>query len=312
MTFPAAGILLDILKGSVATIALFLAYASVPLVGVFGGMLAPLPGILYTLRRGRAVGVAIVLATGAVLVMVADLSALSLYLVQCASVSLLLPLFLSERSTARAIVYTAAGSVAAIGGLGIGYGLMHGVNIDAEVLKWINTSISHTATLYEKSGLKGDELQNLQQGLQQAGQLLGRVYPAMVVFGQLVIVIVNVLAMGALARRWQLPVPLNDFRQFRNPDQLIWVVIAAGFTMLIDNDAVTRGALNVLLVGLFAYFIQGMAIMAHFFARFAVSRIAKFFFYLFLVLQPYLTIGVAVLGLFDLWGNFRTPKQKNL
>jgi hypothetical protein len=52
--------------------------------------------------------------------------------------------------------------------------------------------------------------------------------------------------------------------------------------------------------------------MSHFFTRFAVPAVGRFMFYLFLLLQPYLFAGVAALGIFDIWGNFRAPKQQNL
>ncbi|MBI5656395.1 MAG: DUF2232 domain-containing protein, partial [Geobacter sp.] len=102
---------------------------------------------------------------------------------------------------------------------------------------------------------------------------------------------------------------IDDFRQFRNPEQLVWIVIVAGFSLLIDNDIVARGALNLLLVGLFAYFIQGMAVIAHFFDRFSVPVLGRYLLYFFLALQPYLAVVVAALGLFDLWGNFRAPRN---
>jgi uncharacterized BrkB/YihY/UPF0761 family membrane protein len=47
-----------------------------------------------------------------------------------------------------------------------------------------------------------------------------------------------------------------------------------------------------------------------FFDRFAVQRFVRVIFYILLALQPYLAVAVAVLGIFDLWGNFRTPKQQ--
>lgn len=309
MTFPGSGILLDILKGSVATIALFLAYATVPLFGVIGGMFAPLPGILFTLRGGRVVGAAIVLVTSVTLALVGDLSVTALYLVQCATVSLLLPIFLTGRTTSRAIVYTASGSLATMLALGIGFAVIRGVNLDAQVVKWLNASISQTAAIYAKSGLKGEDLEAFQQAMQQGGVFLGRAYPALVVISQLFIVMLNVLALNGFSRRWQLPVVIEDFRQFRNPEQLVWIVIVAGFSLLINNDIVARTALNLLLVGLFAYFIQGMAVIAHFFDRFSVPALGRYLLYFFLALQPYLAVVVAALGLFDLWGNFRAPRN---
>jgi len=312
MTFPTKGILLDILKGIIATVALFLAYVTLPLFGMLGGMLAPLPVVYYTLRIGRVPAAIIILASAGLLAAVADPSAAGVYLAQAASVSLLLPLFVETGSTARTIVLTTAGSLAFMLVAGILFTVSRGINLDAEVLKWLSAGIAQTASLYSKSGLKESELQSLQQGLQQAGALMGRIYPAMLAISQAGIVMANMMAVAGFARRGHLQVTIGEFREFRNVDQLIWLLITAGFAMMLDNDMVTRVALNVLLVVLFAYFFQGLAVISNFFTRFNVPPFGRFFFYLFLLLQPYLLAGIAALGIFDMWGNFRTPKQQNL
>ena len=70
--------------------------------------------------------------------------------------------------------------------------------------------------------------------------------------------------------------------------------------------------LNLLIVALSLYLIQGLAVIAWFFERYAVSRLLRVIFYVFFALQPFLAIMVALLGLFDLWANFRVPKKTNL
>jgi len=195
---------------------------------------------------------------------------------------------------------------------GIGFFLTNGVHLDSEVQKWVSAGISQTAALYSKSGIKEEDLQSLQQGLQQAGSMMVRVYPALLAISQSGIVIVTMLAVAGFVRRGQLLLEIGEFSEFRNWDHLIWFLILSGFAMLIENDQVSRGALNLLLIVSFAYFFQGLAVMAHFFTRFAVPAFGRFMFYTFLLLQPYLLAGVAVLGIFDMWVNFRTPKQQNL
>jgi uncharacterized protein YybS (DUF2232 family) len=312
VNFPSKGVLLDILKGSVATVALFLAYASLPLFGMFGGVLAPLPAVFYSLRLGKIAGGAIVIVSAALLLILADNMIVILYLLQVATVSLLLPFFLERKGSAISIVLTAVSSLAIILAVSFGYSLVFGVNLDAEVQKWLSAGISQTASLYSKSGLKDAELHSLQQGLQQAGSLMVRVYPAMLAISQAVIVIVTMLAIAGFVRRGQLQLPIGEFKDFRNSDYLVWLLIISGFAMLIESDIVARAALNLLLMVCFAYFFQGLAVMAHFFTRFAVPAIGRFFFYMFLLLQPYLLAGVAILGIFDMWGNFRAPRQQNL
>jgi uncharacterized protein YybS (DUF2232 family) len=312
VNFPSKGVLLDILKGIVATVTLFLAYASLPLFGLFGGVLAPLPAVYYSLRLGKIAGGAIVIVSAALLFILADKVIIVLYLLQIASVSILLPFFLERRSSSASIFLTAVSSLAIILAASFGYSLASGINLDAEAQKWLSAGISQTASLYSKSGLKDAELQELQQGLRQAGSVMVRVYPAMLAISQAIIVIVTMLAVAGFVRRGQLKLTIGEFKDFRNSEYLVWFLIASGFAMLIESDIVGRVALNILLTVCFAYFFQGLAVMSHFFTRFAVPAIGRFFFYMFLLLQPYLLAGVAILGIFDMWGNFRTPRQQNL
>ena len=79
--------------------------------------------------------------------------------------------------------------------------------------------------------------------------------------------------------------------------------------MLIDDDMVRLAALNLLIVIISLYFVQGMAVIDHFFNRFVVPAFARFIFYLLLAVQPFLALAVAVLGIFDLWGDFRSPPK---
>ncbi|KAF0219513.1 MAG: hypothetical protein FD174_1973 [Geobacteraceae bacterium] len=311
MNFPGKGIPLDIIKGSIATLTLFLAYISFPLVGLLPGVFAPLPCMYYTLKSGKLVGSAIVAIVAVVLAIVVDPETTALYLLQCGIISLSLPLFLAKgRGAARAIAYAVTLNIAVILVLAAVYGLSQGVDLDRQVLKGVETSISQTTLLYEKKGLKGDELKLLQQGMKQAGVVIARIYPALLVVSFGIIAGFNLLVLKRVSARLPEPLPVGDFKLFKNPEQLVWVVIAAGFAMLIDNTGVARAALNVLVVTLFMYFLQGMAVVIHFFTRLAVPTFVRVIFYILLIAQPYMTVAVAALGIFDLWGNFRTPKQR--
>ena len=310
MNFPDKGTLVDVIKGSVATLVLFLAYVSLPLFGILPGLFSPLPGMYYTLKRGKGTGIALVLLTMAVLAMLADPTALLLYLVQSGLISLAVPLLMAKGwGAARTVAYSVAISLACLLVFVVSVWIFRGVNMHGEILKGINSSIAQTALLYEKSGLKGEELQTLQEGMRQAGALIGRLYPALVLIGLASIAGLNLLVLGKLAARRNNPLPVGDFRKFRNPDHLIWFVIVAGFALLLKNADVATAALNVLMVVLSLYFLQGLAIVAYWFERLAAPRLVRVILYTVLALQPYLAIAVAVIGIFDLWGNFRTPKH---
>jgi hypothetical protein len=59
--------------------------------------------------------------------------------------------------------------------------------------------------------------------------------------------------------------------------------------------------------------VQGFAVISHFFRKYAVPKFFKLFGWLLLIFQPFMVLVVAALGIFDLWGDFRSPKkQENL
>ncbi len=311
MKYPDKGVLLDILKGSVATLALFLAYVSLPLAGILPGLFAPLPGMYYALKSGKGVGIAIVLVTTAVLATIADPTLLVVYVAQSGLISLVLPHLLRRGwGTPRTIFGSVAVACAFLLVVACFLWVVRGIDLHGAILKGINSSISQTALIYEKGGVKGEELQTLQQAVKEAGTLIGMIYPALLLIGLATVAGFNLLALRRLAAtKLGQALPVGDFRKFRNPDHLIWLVIAAGFSLLIKNDAVFTIALNILVATLALYFLQGFAIIIHMFERFTVPRFIRVIFYVLLGLQPYLVAAVAVLGIFDLWGNFRTPKK---
>ena len=314
MNFPDKGKLFDIGKGIIATLALFLAYISLPLAGFLPGLFTPLPGMYYILKSGKSAGLAIVLITTALLAMTAEPLVPLLYLAQSGLISLTLPFFLGKGwGAARAIAFS-VGTVSVVLLLAAAiFWLVRGTDPHTAILKGIGASISQTTAIYEKSGLKGDELQALQQGVKEAGDLIARIYPALTLVGLAAIAGLNLLALQRLAARLGSLPTIGDFRKFKNPDHLIWFLIAAGFALLLKDIYVLSAAMNVLVVTVSLYFLQGLAIVIHFFDWFKVGRLFRVIFYVLLTVQPYLAIAVALFGIFDLWGNFRTPKrQENL
>ncbi len=310
MDLPDKGTLLDILKGSAATLALFLACITLPLVGFLPGIFTPLPGMFYTVKRGKGAGLAVVLIAAAVLAAIADPMVLFLYLAQGGLFSLAIPYFMGKGwGAGRAITFSVAAVIVAILVLAASVWLVRGIDPHAEMLKGINANISQSAAFYEKLGYKGEELQTLQAAAKEAGLLIARLYPALVIVGLGIIAGLNLLVWDRMAGRLGRLPAVGDFRKYRNPDHLIWVPIAAGFTLLINNAGVSAVAQNVLVLTLSLYFLQGLTIVINVFDRFRVGRFIRVIFYVLLAMQPYLAIAIALFGVFDLWGNFRTPKK---
>ena len=311
---PLQGQILDVVKGSVATATLFLAFFYLPVIGMIPGFFAPTPGVFYTLKHGRNTGIALVAATSALLAVVADPAAVIIYLLQAGVMSLALSEFLLRlKGGARSVLYAVAINLLFLAGAAALFSLAYGTDIHAKVVKGVEASIAQTAIFYEKTGVKGDELQALQQSMRQAGELIVTIYPALITVALGVVACLNLMLLSKIAGRLRLPVYLGDFRKYRNPEPLVWPLIAAGFGVLAPQNLIYLASLNLLIVICSLYTVQGLAVISHFFAKYAVPTFIRLIACLLLIFQPFMVLAVAVLGVFDLWGDFRSPKkQENL
>ena len=308
------GRILDVVKGSVATVTLFLAFIFLPVFGMIPGLFAPVPGVFFGLKSGRGTGIAIVLASAALLAVVADPLTVLIYLLHVAVMSLALPEFLIRlKGGARTVVYSVAINLVLIMIAAAVYGYFTGNELQSKVTKGVAASIAQTAALYEKAGIKGDELKALQESMHQAGALIVTIYPALVTVTLGVVACLNLIVVSRLASRVRRPVYLGDFRKYRNPEPLVWLLIAAGFCMLVQQNLVYLAALNLLIVVCALYAVQGLAVIGHYYRKYSIPKFVKIISCLLLIFQPFMVLAVAALGVFDLWGDFRSPnKPENL
>ncbi|WP_298267686.1 YybS family protein [Geobacter sp.] len=314
MSSDTKGALLDVVKGGVVSVTLFAAFLNLPVIGLPAAALTPFPALYFGLKRGNRAGIGLVLLAAVLVALAGGPEASVLYLGQSALLALALGWgvargYSASRSIATAVLVTLglAAAAAAV------YSVASGVDLHERVVAGIRESISQALSLYEKRGIKGDELKPFRDALEQGGEVLSRLYPALLLIGQSIVAGINVMLLRRFANRLPAPIRIAPFNSFRNPDYLVWVAIAVGFSLLIDNNVVNAAALNVATVAGFLYFLQGLAIVRHYFETYSVPALLRYLFYAMLVMQAYLAIAVALLGLFDLWADFRRPrKPKNL
>jgi hypothetical protein len=81
--------------------------------------------------------------------------------------------------------------------------------------------------------------------------------------------------------------------------------IAAGVLLLVPDFAARIVGLNGLLVFMVVYFFQGIAIVAFYFRKKQVPRVARLLFYGIIGVQQVVMLAVIGVGFFDTWFNFR-------
>lgn len=105
-------------------------------------------------------------------------------------------------------------------------------------------------------------------------------------------------------------VPGELFHHLKVPEHLIWLLIIAGFSLLLKQSLIQQVSLNILTVLLPLYFLQGIAIITFFFKKKAFSTLSRVFGYLLILVINPLPLLVTAIGVFDMWFDFRKPRVK--
>lgn len=302
------------LLGAVGSFVLFAAYLAVPPIGIFSGILAPFPAAYNRLVHGRVSSLIVILGAATATTALFGIFAGCLYLGMCGMISFLMPeLLLRGIGGSRALFWTTAANLLIFSVGFIVYSTISGINLQQLISAEISGSMKQAVALYEKSGVTGEELELLKRSMSTAADLLLRLYPALATAMLIVIAGCNLVLVKKTTAKTAANISIGDFSTFRNPDLLVWVLIASGFSLLLPASPMTTPALNLLLIIVMLYLLQGMAVITALITKHSVPALVRILLYTILIIQPYLLAIVAGIGLFDLWVDFRTPKkQENL
>ncbi len=101
----------------------------------------------------------------------------------------------------------------------------------------------------------------------------------------------------------------RPFAQEAVPDHLVWGAIGAGVLLASREERLEAAGLNLLIVLMPLYVIQGLAVFRHFFQRIGLPRLLQVVSFGLLAMQPLLLVAVSCVGLSDLWIDFRKIRQ---
>lgn len=304
--------LVAVLIGTLGSGLLFSASLSVPFIGFASAFLAPVPLAFARIKGGSTASGFAALLTTLLLAVFLSPAVGAWYAVQCGLIGLLIPEFvLKGFRPSRAILWTTAAAVVLTACMVAAFTLSTGNDPQLFAQKEITDGINQAAKLYEQqSGLSTQDLETIRQSMQTVGQLMSRIYPSLAIINLGIISAICFLFFSRMAVRQSLAVNLVPFKEFRTPDFMIWLLITAGFSMLAPTPLVNTPALNMLVLLGVLYFMQGLAVIFAFCEKSSFASTLKVVSTVILLTQPYLTVVITTLGIFDLWGDFRTPRTK--
>jgi uncharacterized protein YybS (DUF2232 family) len=302
-----------VVLGALAGFLLFGAAGALGAGAVLVNLFTPLPAAALGMRLGPRWGAAAVGLTVLAVLAASGMLPAMLYLVQFGLPGALLPWLMTRGVHWDRAVFITLGLMLTLGilvllGFSSGAGQSPLAFADAQIDREIDQAVS---LMGEFSGAEQspEEARAFREVAASMGAFMHRAYPGMLVVVCTALQLATVGLLAFVVRPGVLPGP--SFARWRSPELLIWGLIAAGFAVAFATGGLQDVAINVLIILLPLYFLQGLAVVEHFLARKGLSPPLRGLSYLFLLVINPLPVIVTGVGIFDLWADFRKPRLKN-
>ncbi len=291
---------------SVLAVGLFASGTFFPVLGIGLSLLCPLPFVAVGLRHGRAtLLLALALAT---LMLIVPLSTLQgiVFLLEFGAPAAVLEAGLRRGVRSEAVVIAVA-AVLALGGIAVlVFASGHWDRPVAAIEEHLDGLLENMEALTAQWGISEAPATADAPTRRLRGALLAA-FPGLLFVGSLLTGAGYVVVLQTLMRRWPAELGAISPAAFRweLPEPLVWAFIGSGVLFLTGVSWLRAAGLNGLVVLLGLYFLQGLSIAAFLFRRFQLPRFLATLSVIVLVFQPFFTLLVAGLGLFDVWFAFR-------
>lgn len=297
----------EVLLAALLAVGLLASGSFLPVLGVFLSLLSPLPFVLLRLRHGFP---ALAVALAVTAVALATLSSVGLavgFLLVFGLPTMLLAEGLGRESH-HEILVTAGAALITLGVISI---------LVLTSREWTQpvTAMRHQLEAFltdveagaARIGLPGEGLLPLSGSAVMFRSIFLMGFPGLLFTLCLLATSGYFFLVRYLTLRWPsvLPgLPAGPFR-WQLPEPLVWVFIAGGVLSLMPLRWLQAVGLNILIILVGLYFLQGLSIAVFLFQRFHLPRVLAALSVLLLLFQPFLALLVAGLGLFDVWFAFR-------
>jgi len=290
------------------TLSLFAGAVIIPIIGLVGMFLLPLPILVYRLKLGQTRGAAVATISFAAMAAVLGGGSLDLFIFLAL---LVLGFVLGEsfeRNYSLEKTMLAACATLALGGLLALF--FYSRSTGNGITDLISVYVHQNTVLYQEALDRMGAAQETREAVTALIELIEvwtlKAFPAIAVSGILFTTWITLLLAKPVLRRASLPRPdFGNLTHWRAPEMFVWVLIGCGLLLLMPSGGLKLIGLNGLWIMLQVYFFQGIAIVSFFFEKKRVPLPARWILYPLITLQGFLLILVIGLGIFDMWLNVR-------
>ena len=302
--------LLLLAGGAVLTLLLQVTPGILGVAGFFLVLFVAVP-IAYVHMRcgtGTAVGAVILVAIGSYLL--DGIYGMAGYLLQFGMIALLLPYLLRrgwgwDRAVAAAVVVISVVLFLVL----FGSASVVGVPVSEQVAALTNAQVEQAIALYTTPEMSPEQVNELKSSFEKMADSISYAYPGLVVTVTGFLAALLLWVLSAISRS-QYQIPGLAFVAWKAPEHLVWLLIAAGFVFSFVEGALKQVSVSLLIILLPIYFLQGLAIVTHFFNRRQLPPFMRGLGYVLIAFLSPMPLIITGLGVFDLWIDFRKPRVK--
>ena len=298
----------DILTGILIYILIITIMYIMPLSGVATWLFLPLPVLFYRLKTGRKGGVVIMLTSLTVLMLVTrNIAMITLYFGSLLMTGFILGECIEKHfPIGKIMLFT---SFIVFGACLVGISL-YSVAQGQEIQQLISGYVSN---YYAMSGEFFSELERLypemnldRQIFEKENSVILLAAPGIFINSYLMMMWLNILLIKKiLLKKGIIVKTIENLNRWKAPDYLVFGLIAVSALIFFASGVLKFVSVNFLIILLFIYFFQGIAVVSFFFQKKRTPFAVKFFFYLLIAILPQFLFLVIGCGLFDTWINFR-------
>jgi uncharacterized protein YybS (DUF2232 family) len=192
--------------------------------------------------------------------------------------------------------------------LGLAISAVSHQNLYQGILQNIDAELTNAFDTYSKSpDFPADSKAELTAVFTRMRQMVPRIFPGSLMISAIFTIWLNMLLSNGLLKKNQIAA-WEEFQFWRLPEQLVWLLIAGALFSFVPSGFLPILGVNIVLVLSALYFFQGLAVITNLFGRWSIPRPIKFLIFFVMTIQAYGIILLALLGVADIWVNFRKPK----
>ena len=302
----------NLIASPLLSLLLFLSVFFIPVFGWAMNIFAPLPLIHYFYTHGRQPAQIAVVGAAIAVAVFFGMRMGFFYLMSYGLLALVMAEMINRISSMeRAIV---SSGVAAMASTAIVTWLSLQVplgELASEFTSLAEEMITGAVDTYRQSGVSEMELDAIRKSAPGIARWSVLLMPGIAAVFYLFLASMNYLGYKLLQKRWSFMPPPDPapIVMWSPPERTVFVLTAAGALSLIPGDVLRPVGFNLLIVVGSVYGVAGFCIILFFFNKFRLPFFMRWIGYILILLQPFILTGVAMLGLLDLWFDFRKIRK---